>query len=122
MQLNRKLAQTSPRLQQADRCADNLPEVPREAACFRKVEESHKRKNMPNLHKYIYIRASKAKNMQQSMCAQIVMGKSWWAEEPNISRVVTNQNSVNDQLKAIGNGQVTLCAATAFRELIVRFA
>jgi DNA (cytosine-5)-methyltransferase 1 len=49
----------------------------------------------------------------------------WWKVEPEICRVVDGVASrvdfVNDQLKAIGNGQVPLAAASAFRELIKRF-
>ena len=50
----------------------------------------------------------------------------WWKAEPEILRVVdgvaARMEFVNDQLKAIGNGQVPLAAATAFKELIARFA
>lgn len=49
----------------------------------------------------------------------------WWKTEPEILRVVdgvaARLDFVNDQLKAIGNGQVPLCAAEAFRILIKRF-
>lgn len=49
----------------------------------------------------------------------------WWKTEPEILRVVdgvaARMDFVNDQLKAIGNGQVPLCAAEAFRILIKRF-
>jgi DNA (cytosine-5)-methyltransferase 1 len=51
---------------------------------------------------------------------------SWWKTEPEILRVVdgmaARMDFVNDQLKAIGNGQVPLAAATAFIELINKFA
>ena len=42
---------------------------------------------------------------------------SWWSCEPNIQRVVNGMASRVDRLKAIGNGQVPLCAATAWRLL-----
>jgi DNA (cytosine-5)-methyltransferase 1 len=42
---------------------------------------------------------------------------SWWSCEPNIQRVVNGMASRVDRLKAIGNGQVPLCAATAFNLL-----
>jgi DNA (cytosine-5)-methyltransferase 1 len=42
---------------------------------------------------------------------------SWWKIEPNVGRVVDGLASGNDRLKAIGNGQVPLCAATAWRIL-----
>tara|TARA_R110000868_G_scaffold248782_1_gene505331 strand:+ start:90 stop:1106 length:1017 start_codon:yes stop_codon:yes gene_type:complete len=41
----------------------------------------------------------------------------WWEAEPNVDRVVDGMASRVDRLKAIGNGQVPLCAATAWRIL-----
>ena len=41
----------------------------------------------------------------------------WWEVEPNVDRVVDGLASRVDRLKAIGNGQVPLCAATAWRIL-----
>jgi DNA (cytosine-5)-methyltransferase 1 len=41
----------------------------------------------------------------------------WWASEPNVDRVVDGLASRVDRLKAIGNGQVPLCAATAWNIL-----
>ncbi len=41
----------------------------------------------------------------------------WWQTEPNVGRMVDGLASGTDRLKAIGNGQVPLCAATAFRIL-----
>ena len=41
----------------------------------------------------------------------------WWAIEPNVGRVADGVASRVDRLKAIGNGQVPLCAATAWRIL-----
>jgi len=40
-----------------------------------------------------------------------------WAIEPNVGRVADGVASRVDRLKAIGNGQVPLCAATAWRIL-----
>jgi len=42
---------------------------------------------------------------------------SWWQVEPNVGRVVDGMAARMDRLKAIGNGQVPLCAATAWRIL-----
>jgi DNA (cytosine-5)-methyltransferase 1 len=42
---------------------------------------------------------------------------SWWEAEPNVGRVVDGLAARVDRLKAIGNGQVPLCAATAFKIL-----
>ncbi|SDP28974.1 DNA cytosine methyltransferase [Desulforhopalus singaporensis] len=46
--------------------------------------------------------------------------KTWWATEPNVGRVAHGVAARVDRLKAIGNGQVPLCAAEAFRRLIAR--
>jgi len=40
-----------------------------------------------------------------------------WASEPNVGRVADGVAARMDRLKAIGNGQVPLCAATAWRIL-----
>ncbi len=42
---------------------------------------------------------------------------SWWETEPNVGRVANGVAARMDRLKAIGNGQVPLCAATAFKLL-----
>ena len=42
---------------------------------------------------------------------------SWWQSEPNVGRVADGVAARVDRLKAIGNGQVPLCAATAWRIL-----
>jgi len=41
----------------------------------------------------------------------------WWETEPNVGRVADGVAARVDRLKAIGNGQVPLCAATAWRIL-----
>jgi DNA (cytosine-5)-methyltransferase 1 len=41
----------------------------------------------------------------------------WWEIEPDLGRVADGVASRVDRLKAIGNGQVPLCAATAWRIL-----
>ena len=41
----------------------------------------------------------------------------WWETEPNVGRVANGLASRVDRLKAIGNGQVPLCAATAWKFL-----
>jgi DNA (cytosine-5)-methyltransferase 1 len=45
----------------------------------------------------------------------------WWASEPDVGRMADGVAARVDRLKAIGNGQVPLCAATAFRELAATF-
>ena len=41
----------------------------------------------------------------------------WWQTEPDVGRMVNGLASGTHRLKAIGNGQVPLCAATAWRIL-----
>ena len=41
----------------------------------------------------------------------------WWDAEPNVGRVANGVAARVDRLKAIGNGQVPLCAAEAWRLL-----
>jgi DNA (cytosine-5)-methyltransferase 1 len=43
--------------------------------------------------------------------------KSWWAIEPDVGRVANGVAARVDRLKSIGNGQVPLCAATAWKLL-----
>jgi DNA (cytosine-5)-methyltransferase 1 len=43
--------------------------------------------------------------------------KEYWRTEPNVGRVVDGMAARVDRLKAIGNGQVPLCAAEAWRLL-----
>ncbi len=47
---------------------------------------------------------------------------SWWSVEPNVDRVADGVAARVDRLKAIGNGQVPLCAATAWNILNERLA
>lgn len=42
---------------------------------------------------------------------------SWWEAEPDVGRVADGVAHRVDRLKALGNGQVPLCAATAWRML-----
>ncbi len=44
-------------------------------------------------------------------------GWEWWKTEPNVGRVADGVAARVDRLKAIGNGQVPLCAAEAWRIL-----
>lgn len=46
---------------------------------------------------------------------------AWWSAEPNVGRVADGVAARVDRLKAIGNGQVPLVAATAFVYLLRRF-
>ena len=53
-------------------------------------------------------------------CSSSTHGQSkqgWWSSEPNVGRVANGVANRVDRLKAIGNGQVPLCAAIAWRLL-----
>lgn len=47
-------------------------------------------------------------------------GRQWWRFEPDVGRVADGVAARVDRLKAIGNGQVPLVAATAFCRLLGR--
>jgi len=86
------------------------------------IEE--KNRNLPN---------SKCGNVQKSELQQRTVFKEgretsdrfsngignaiWWATEPSVGRVANGLAGAVDRIKAIGNGQVPLCAATAWRLL-----
>ncbi|WP_370624669.1 DNA cytosine methyltransferase [Polynucleobacter sp. AP-RePozz3-80-G7] len=48
--------------------------------------------------------------------------RKYWKAEPNVGRVAHGMADRVDRLKAIGNGQVPLCAATAFKLLMERLS
>ena len=60
-----------------------------------------------------------SKTSRQGKADGLIYGRSsdFWATEPNVGRVVDGLASRMDRIKAIGNGQVPLCAATAWRVL-----
>jgi DNA (cytosine-5)-methyltransferase 1 len=77
--------------------------------------ESIKKKNgtMANTTKFRTQRQSKDKRKP----TEWIDSASWWEVEPNVGRVANGVAAGMDRLKAIGNGQVPLCAATAWRLL-----
>jgi DNA (cytosine-5)-methyltransferase 1 len=52
-----------------------------------------------------------------SWFSSISGSRNWWETEPNVDRVADGVALRVDRIKAIGNGQVPLCAATAFNLL-----
>ncbi len=48
---------------------------------------------------------------------QAIERADWWESEPDVGRVANGVAARVDRLKAIGNGQVPLCAATAWQLL-----
>ena len=60
-----------------------------------------------------------SKTSRQRKADGLIYGRSpeFWAVEPNVGRVAHGVATRVDRIKAIGNGQVPLCAATAWRIL-----
>ena len=54
---------------------------------------------------------------RQANYAESIGRPDFWSTEPNVGRVANGVAARVDRLKAIGNGQVPLCAATAWRVL-----
>jgi DNA (cytosine-5)-methyltransferase 1 len=73
---------------------------------------------MANTSQYgIQSQPSKAGKSSQWINSSGIGNPEWWAVEPNVGRVVDGLASRVVELKALGNGQVPLCAATAWRIL-----
>jgi DNA (cytosine-5)-methyltransferase 1 len=60
---------------------------------------------------------SKTGKSSQWINASGIGNREWWEVEPDVGRVADGVAARVDRLKAIGNGQVPLCAATAWRML-----
>ena len=59
----------------------------------------------------IGLRSREGRNEEQNIYAS---DSTWWSIEPDLGRVAHGVDARVDRLKAIGNGQVPLCAATAW--------
>jgi len=57
------------------------------------------------------------KSTDEGGSSEWIDSPSWWKIEPNVGRVADGVVAGMDRLKAIGNGQVPLCAATAWKLL-----
>jgi len=62
----------------------------------------------------IGLRCREGRNEEQNIYGS---DSSWWSVEPDLGRVAHGVDARVDRLKAIGNGQVPLCAATAWELL-----
>ena len=60
---------------------------------------------------------SKAGSKRQTNYVESIGSPDFWKTEPNVGRVADGVAASMDRLKSIGNGQVPLCAATAWRIL-----
>jgi hypothetical protein len=92
--------------------SDSLSDMSWDITRQREMERSHQREDMSLLRDSVHIQESKRENLQSGMWEQVGMD-----ETQIIPRVSDTKIASKDRLKAIGNGQVPLCAATAFRIL-----
>jgi hypothetical protein len=92
--------------------SNSLPEMSWDASCERKMERSQQGSDLSLLRKDFYIQKTERKNLQQRMREQTCLDEAQIV--PRVSKSVAARV---DRLKAIGNGQVPLCAATAWRVL-----
>jgi hypothetical protein len=101
-----------PNEQSEEQCSDTLSNMSWDASCKREMEGSHERTDLSLLRKNFYIQQSEGENLQSEMREQTCVD-----ETQIVPRVGGSSIATVDRLKAIGNGQVPLCAATAFRIL-----
>lgn len=101
-----------PNEQSEEQCSDTLSGMSWDASCKREMEGSHERTDLSLLRKNFYIQESEGENLQSGVREQTCVD-----ETQIVPRVGGSSIATVDRLKAIGNGQVPLCAATAFRIL-----
>ena len=98
--------------QQEQQHCDSLHQMPRITSCESEMERSHKGQDLPVLRDSVHIQEAERKDMQSGVWEQTCMD-----ETKIVPRVSQSTIAHVDRLKAIGNGQVPLCAATAWRIL-----
>ena len=98
--------------QQEQQHCNSLHQVSRVASCESTVERSYKGQDLPILRDSVHLQTVKGENLQSGVREQTCMD-----ETKVIPRVGGTGIATVDRLKAIGNGQVPLCAATAWRIL-----
>jgi DNA (cytosine-5)-methyltransferase 1 len=59
----------------------------------------------------------KRQSLERQFMGSCIGASEWWLSEPNVGRVADGISARVDRLKAIGNAQVPLCAATAWELL-----
>ena len=69
------------------------------------------------LREDIHSGKSEAKDVFEVLRKQAVVEAAWWSEEFGIERVLSGVKNRSSRLRCIGNGQVPLCAAMAWRIL-----
>jgi DNA (cytosine-5)-methyltransferase 1 len=81
----------------------------------RNIDGSSSKTNVSNSSSKNVERQRKPFGIQEAR--NTIGSTSWWNIEPRVDRVANGVDARVDRLKAIGNGQVPLCAATAWRFL-----
>ena len=98
-----------PNEQSEKQCCDSLSDMSWDASCQREMERSHERTDLSLLREKFYLQESERENLQSRVWEQVGMD-----ETQIVPRVGGSSIATVDRLKALGNGQVPLCAATAF--------
>jgi hypothetical protein len=113
-----------PEQQPAVEREDPVQEMPRAAARCRSVEGPEEDEDLLHLPSDVPVQAASGENVLDWMRRQVALGNPTWAEDPAdsgcMSRVGVGIPERKNRLKAIGNGQVPLCAAVAFLILMER--
>ena len=78
-------------------------------------KSSSERQNVSNTDSTQFQRGELSKRTESEY--SFACDSRWWEAEPDVGRMADGLASGVDRLKAIGNGQVPLCAATAWRIL-----
>jgi len=103
----------SQHLQQPEQqCGGALQQMPRVTAREPALEGSHEGQDLPVLREDLHLHPGQGEDMQQGVWQQTGVD-----EAPYAPRVANGVAARVDRLKAIGNGQVPLCAATAWQLL-----
>lgn len=99
--------------QQEQQYCDSLQQMSRGASCESTLERSHEGQDLPILRDSVHLQTTERESLQSGVWEQVSMD-----ETQIVPRVGGTGIAVVDRLKAIGNGQVPLCAATAWKVLI----
>jgi len=92
--------------------SDSLSDLSRDITRQREMERSHQGEDLSVLRNSVHIQTSEGENLQSGMWEQTSMDEAQIV--PRVGQSIVGRM---ERIKAIGNGQVPLCAATAWRIL-----
>ena len=98
--------------QQEQQYSDSMHEMSRVTSCESEMERSYQGQDLSVLRDSVHIQETQRKDLQSGMWEQTSMD-----ETQIVPRVSQSTIARVERIKAIGNGQVPLCAATAWRIL-----